>query len=133
MRSTLFILICVTVLAGAEAATIVTSITPAQAGAGQLELFFGSLWICLTGLATFAWHALKQRIVYRFRSVSIFVSLRQAALISAVLVLALFFNAFRILTLWDILPLALSVLLIEFFFQADTSVLPRNHESLRRS
>ena len=132
-RIFIFILICITVLSGAEVATIVTSVTPLQASSTHIGFFFGSLWLFLTGIATFIWHPIKQRVVYRFRSISFFVSLRQATLFSALLVLALFFNALRILTLWDILPLAFSTLLIEFFFQADTSVLPRNHEPFRRS
>ena len=133
LRITLFITICVTILAAAEVATIVTSISPLQAGPLQLEMFFTSLWVCLTGIMVFIWHAIKQRAIYRFRNVSILVSLRQAALFSGLVVLSLFFNALHILTLWDIVPLILSALLIEFFFQAETSVLPRNHEPVHRS
>jgi len=46
-------------------------------------------------------------------------SIRQAALISIVILFSLFFNTLGILHLWDMIPLILAAVLIEFFFQAE--------------
>jgi hypothetical protein len=123
-RTVLFLVICLVILALAELVTVVTSVSPAIAGRGQLWFFFGSFWIVLTAILGSIWHLFKSRLVYyRARTVPVFVSLRQAGLVALVATLALFFNSLQILSVWDILPLAISMLLVEFFFEAETGVI----------
>jgi hypothetical protein len=55
--------------------------------------------------------------------------LRQAALTSFLIVSALFLNSINVFQVWDILPLLLAGILVEFFFQAEK----KPHASLRHA
>lgn len=122
-----FLLVCVAIISLAELGVLLTSVTPAHATAGQLWAFFVSLFLAFSLLLTPLWHGFKA-FVYRGLPVSSLVSWRQASLFSFVVILSFFFNSLKILSVWDVVPLSISMVLLELFFQADktrlTSALP---------
>lgn len=120
-KTTVFITLVVGILAWAEFGGIVTTISPSQASVSVLWIFFICLFTGLSSLMSLVWHPLR-RSIHRNASLSRLASIRQAALLSLVITLCLFFKSLNILSAWDVLPLAISALLIEFFFQADKSL-----------
>ena len=118
-RYTIFAALCLAILSLAQLATILTTISPATASPSALWLFFGSGFVFLTMAGGLVWYLIKRQLIYRRTAVSLFVCLRQTALFSAVLTLTAFFSSLQILSLWDIVPLAIAVVLIELFFQAE--------------
>ncbi|MBU6389795.1 hypothetical protein KGQ71_04770 [Patescibacteria group bacterium] len=122
-RIIIFLLVACGVIATAELGVILTTVSPYTANKDVLWTFFVCLFLSLTTLLTIIWHFGKKKAQGEMERVSIFASIRQIGLLSAVVVLSLFFRSLGILTLWDIIPLAISALLIEFFFQADKSTL----------
>ncbi|MEI6477894.1 MAG: hypothetical protein WCO52_02810 [bacterium] len=126
-RRILFVLIALGILSSAELFVILTTIAPSGADKQVLWLLFVCLFTSVSIGLSLVWHPVKQTI-HRSERVSRLSSLRQTALISLVLTLVLLFRSLSIFSLWDIIPLAISAILIEFFFQADkTSLTP--HES----
>jgi hypothetical protein len=116
----LFLAIVVGTLGIAELSVLGTSVSPVTATNAELAVFFVSLFAALTGVTGLLWHAVRHALSPRpLHRHSLWTSLRQAALLSLVIVLALLFSSLGILTLWDLMPLAVSALLIEFFFQAE--------------
>ena len=120
-RTFLFILIALGLVSTAEFFVIFTTISPAEANTQVFWMFFLCLFVSLSTLMALIWHPIKSWI-HRSKHLSRIASLRQTTLISLVITLSIFFKSLHILTLWDIIPLAISALLIEFFFQADKSV-----------
>lgn len=116
---TLFVLLCVGILSVAELTVIVSSVPPSEASRQELYSFFVALAIALGSWGSLVWHGIKSRILYRFNKPSLLGSVRQALIASTVITLCLFFNSLGILSLWDIVPLVLAAVLIEFFFQAE--------------
>ena len=117
----LFGIIAVGIIAAAELAVIYTTLSPHQAGRDTLWTFFICLYLTLSSLLTLVWQGIKRYLIYRYSKPSLTASLRQAAIFSLIIVLAMFFRSLDILSLWDIVPLFISALLIEFFFQANKS------------
>ena len=128
-RYFLFVVISVFIIATAELGALATTVTPAQATPTQLWLFFTSLTITLGILLAPIWHNLKKTVISKRMRVSATASLRQTLLFSLIIVVGLFFNSLKILTLWDIIPLGISMVLIEFFFQADKTRSQPSHVS----
>jgi len=116
----LFLLFAVAILSGAELAVILTTVSPYSAGQTALWTFFVSLFLCLTTTLSLLLFAIRTQLSY-YRTPSLFVSVRQVGIGAALVVLCLFFNSLSILSLWEIIPLAISAVLIELFFQADKS------------
>lgn len=120
-RRIAFILICLAIVATAELSVLLTTVTPAQATRAQLWVFF----ICITVLASLLlapiWHSLKRLATHRRSRLSFLASLRQVTLLSSVVSLAFFLNALHVLTVWNLIPLLIAMVLVEFFFQADKS------------
>ena len=115
-----FGIIAVGTISIAELFVLITSVSPYTASSAELWVFFFSLYGSLASITTLLWHVCRRKFSPRPLHIpSLWVSLRQAALFSLIVCLALFFNSLRILTLWDLTPLVVSVVLIEFFFQAE--------------
>ena len=121
-----FCIIGIGVLSFAELISLSTTVAPHSASYSELWAFFISLLGACTFLLLAVWHTLKKSLVFRGTQPVLFVSIRQASLFSLVIVLSVFFNTLHILSVWDVLPLTVSAVLIEFFFQADKSI--ENHE-----
>lgn len=110
-----------------ELSVIVTSTSPRTASHTIILTFFISLFGFLTTSLAFLWYGLKRLVLARSKRIPLLATLRQAALFSLVITLTFFFSSLSVLTVWDIVPLFLATVLIEFFFQAD-KVAPM-HES----
>lgn len=128
-RPVLFVVISVFMVAVAELGALLTTVTPAQASQTQLWLFFCSILATVSILLTPLWYSVKKAVLSQRMTVSSLACLRQSFLFSLVVVVSLFFNSLQILTLWDIIPLCISMILIEFFFQADKSRPTSSHVS----
>lgn len=118
-RIAVFFILLLTICSISMLAVIMTSYYPANAPTAALWLFFASLFCLFTAIFTTIWHFLKKLFVSKFAPPSIWSSIRQAALFSVVLVSGLFFNSLKTLSLWDLVPLCVAAILIEFFFQSD--------------
>ena len=122
--SIIFLILVIGVLGGAELATISNSVSPYTAGKTELWAFFLSFFALLSSIFTIIWYTVKKYLFYKLTKPSLLVAWRQASLIALVIVLSLFFNSLKILSLWDIIPLVISTVLIEFFFQAEKNTHP---------
>lgn len=120
-RQFVFVILALGIVSVAELSVIVTTISPRAATEETYWVFFLSLFLALTSVGSLAWYILKRYLIYRSSSVRLWPSLRQSALFSLITVLSLFFNSLGILSFWDIIPLIIAAILIEFFFQADKS------------
>jgi hypothetical protein len=120
----LFLLFAVGTLAVAEVAAIVTTTSPYNASESVLSTFYISVFVGSTATLTLLWYWFKKYVVYHYsKTPGLAATLRQAGLFSGIVVLCLFFNSLNILSAWEIIPLLLSAILIEFFFQADKSTI----------
>lgn len=117
----LFLILAIGIVSLASLLVIGLSISPYLASREIMWAFFISLQLFITCFFGLLWHNLKKLFLHHFFTPSLWPSLRQAAIFSAIIVLALFFNSLGILALWDIIPLSISAVLFEFFFQADKS------------
>jgi hypothetical protein len=126
-RRILFFLITVGIVACAEFFVVVTTIKPIGAGKDVHWTFYVCLYLALTSLVTLVWHQVKCHI-YKHVTPPLITSVRQSALVALLVVLGIFFKSLGIVTVWDIIPLIISVILIEFFFQAEKSS-PRHEPS----
>lgn len=117
----LFLILAIGIISLASLLVIGLSISPYSASREIMWAFFISLQLFLTSFFSLLWHNLKRLFIYRFSTPSLWPSVRQAAILAAIIVLSTFFNSLGILALWDIIPLSISAVLFEFFFQADKS------------
>ena len=125
----IFLIIATGIISGAELLVILTTVPPATASQGVLWTLFITLFLASTAVFSLLWHGIKAGIIYRSFTPSLWSSLRQAGIVALLAVLTLFFNSLGVLSIWDILPLSVSAVLIEFFFQAEKSPLAaRPHE-----
>lgn len=118
-RGLVFFLICLAIIAIAELSVLLTTVTPAEATPVQLWIFFACLLVICSLALTPIWYFIKKKLMYRQSRLSYLACLRQSTLFTLALILALFFNTLHILTVWDLVPLCISMLLIEFFFEAE--------------
>lgn len=128
-RVVIFLLFALSVLATSEFVVVFTTISPLSGGEEVYIAFFASLFLMLTTISSLIWYSIKRYLIYRRITPSLFTCVRQCALICSIIVLALFFNSLSILSFWDIAPLFISAILIEFFFQAEkTPITPVSDE-----
>jgi hypothetical protein len=118
-RLTLFIIIALAIISAAQLSSVMLTVSPLEARSTQLWTFFISLFLLLSSVLGLLWHGVRQLRFRRGTKPLLSTSLRQSSLLSLITVLALFFNTLGIFQLWDIIPLALAAILIEFFFQAE--------------
>lgn len=116
-RILLFIIIALAIISTAQLSTILLSTSPYTASKATLWTFFISLYLTLTLWGSMVWFLIR-RLIHR-RAHSLFTAFRQVALVMMIIILGFFFNTLGIFTLWDIAPLILAAVLIEFFFQAE--------------
>jgi hypothetical protein len=118
-RFAVFFITVIGILSSAGLAVVVMNYLPRTAPGYVLWAFFLSVFGLGTTLGTLIWHIIKRAIFYRLYRPSVWVSFRQAALASGLAVTGFFFNSLGIFRVWDMVPLTIAALLIEFFFQAD--------------
>lgn len=116
-RVFLFIIIAIAIIGTAQLVSVLVSSSPFTAARSVLWAFFVSLYVSLTLWGGLLWYGIRR--VWRRRSAALASSMRQSALVCMIIVLGLFFNTLGILTIWDVGPLAIAAILIEFFFQAE--------------
>lgn len=121
-RTFVFFLIVATIVCSAELFVILTTISPETANPEVFWLLFLCFFISFSGILSLIWHPLKLAI-HRSTTLSRWTTLRQTSLLSLVITLLVFFKSLSILSIWDSVPLVISVILIEFFFQADKNPL----------
>ncbi len=118
-RVILFLVIAAAIISSAQLISVVLSTSPYTASQSVLWEFYVSAFIsssCILGMII---HGIRVRFNKVHLLSNLLTSLRQAALITTVILLSLFFNTLSILKLWDMIPLVLAAVLIEFFFQAE--------------
>jgi ABC-type nickel/cobalt efflux system permease component RcnA len=118
-RLTLFIIVALAILSAAQLSSVTLTVSPRSATSAELWLFFVSLFVLLSTGIGLIWHAARRLRAKRGGKPVLLTSIRQAGLLSLVVVLSLFFNTLGIFQFWDIIPLVLAAVLIEFFFQAE--------------
>lgn len=118
-RVALFFILAIGIVSGAQLSSIILTTTPREAEPNDLWLFFISLYVCLTAIVTLLWYGVRHLRRQRINKPPLFSSFRQAALLCLVFVLSLYFNTLGIFQFWDVIPLAIAAILIEFFFQAE--------------
>jgi hypothetical protein len=124
----LFAVIAVGIIAGAQLVTIVAAVSPATASETELWVFFLSLFVTLTTSCTMIWYGIQKVLAKRRVHIPRFTRcLRQATLVASLITFTLFLNSINVFQIWDIFPLIVAGVLIEFFFQAEK----RPHASLR--
>ncbi len=95
---------------------VLTYINPEIASQTGLVLFYGSVFLSLSGTITllgFLWRRLRYRDEVLFRQVS--TSFRQGILLSLVVIATLFLQANRLLSWWNLLLLVGGLSLLEYF------------------
>lgn len=119
-RIALFVLVAVGIICGAQLSSILLTVSPYGANSSELWLFFVTLYLCSTVILGLAWYGLRHIIRTRRTSKpALWPCFRQAGLLSLVASLSIFFHTLGIFQFWDIIPLIIAAILIEFFFQAD--------------
>jgi len=98
---------------------VITKLSPFASPQISLSFFYASFFVALA--ATFAlilyfWRLWKSK--GEIFSTHLNMSIRQGALISAMVSIGLAFQRFRVLTWWDALLLLAVIVLIEFYFMA---------------
>ena len=125
----IFLLIALAIIASAEFTVLVTTVSPFTADREALWAFFVSLFFASASWLSLIWYFFKKNVLFRLWKPSLWVAVRQASLLCLIIVLSFFFKSLGILSIWDIIPLSVSAVLIEFFFQADKSPIePLSHE-----
>lgn len=119
----LFLIIALGIIATAELLSIISTVNPMQTTQEVLWAFFISLFISSSSILSLLWHTVKKVFIYRNSTPWLWTSVRQASLLCLIVTLSLFFNSLGIFSFWEFIPLLISAILIEFFFQADKSPL----------
>lgn len=114
-----FIILCIFTISVAGISVIVTSYAPETAPKSALIL----LYISIAGLGSTLFgsiiHLLKVIIGSRFFVPNVWVSMRQGFFFSIILTVTILLNTLKILSVLEIVPIAIALILLEFFFQAD--------------
>ena len=118
-RLTLFAIVALAILSAAELSSVLLTVSPYSATSSELWLFFTSLFVLVSTTCGLLWYGVRHLKPRRGARPSLTASIRQAALFSLIVTLSIFFNTLGIFQLWDVIPLALAAVLIEFFFQAE--------------
>jgi hypothetical protein len=118
-RITLFIILAVGIISTAQLTSLLLTVSPYTASSQSLWAFFITLYFSFTSIFSLVWYWVKRTFGKLKHTVSFFACIRQVALVGLVLILAFFFSSLEIFQVWDIIPLVIAAVLIEFFFQAD--------------
>lgn len=114
-----FIILCIFTLSAAGFSVIVTSYSPETTSRAAFILLYVSIaGLGSTVLGTLI-HLFKKIIGSRFFIPNIWVSIRQGFFLSIIITVAILLNTLKILSVLEIVPIAIALILLEFFFQAD--------------
>jgi drug/metabolite transporter (DMT)-like permease len=126
--TSLFAVIAAGIVAGALLATTVASTSPQSAEKADFWVVFVALFVLLTSFGTLAWYFLQRILAKKLIHIpSFYRCLRQASLVAGIVTFTIFLNSINVFQIWDIFPLIVAGVLIEFFFQAEK----QPHASLR--
>ncbi len=115
-----FLLICLGIISITQLIAVVNDTSPVGASQATLWTFFISLFLSFGSLLVMVWHAIKRLfLTRRLPSASLLTSLRQSFLVSGLVTVCLFLNSLSLLHIWDVVPLAIAAVLVEFYFQAE--------------
>lgn len=122
LKNYLFAIFCITLLALGIWMLILFNYDPYHTDVLTISAFFVSLVVWLSGIFTLVIFYLRvalgnKEVIYAYFTPSV----RQAVLISIVIVGILVFQTLRVLAWWDIILLVISILLLELFFRTRTS------------
>lgn len=118
-RIALFVLLAIGIICGAQLSSMLLTVSPYTADRSELWLFFITFYISTSILLGLIWYGARHLRPRRTARPLLWPSFRQAALVSLVLCLSIFFHTLGIFQLWNVIPLIIAAVLIEFFFQAD--------------
>jgi hypothetical protein len=121
------VIVAAGIISTAQFVSIIGSVSPIGASDSLLWNVFLSAFISFSCIFGIGLYALRRKFRRMSGTVSLIRSVRQAALGSAVFLLSLFFNTLGILQTWEVIPLIIAAVLIEFFFQAEK----RPHATIR--
>jgi len=116
-KAQLFFTAAFAIFASACVVLVLFNYNPFKADISVFAIFYGTLFVALTGFLTFLILFIKSRTMSRPISAAFWPTVRQSVLISAVLIVLLFLQGLKILDLWVGIPLALAILLLELFFR----------------
>lgn len=117
-RVYLFLFFCLTLFTLGFFILILFNIDPFDSDLLSISMFFISLFVFITGILTLIGFYFRVKISNNEIFFANFKpSLRQAILVSLVIVGILVLNTLRVLTWWDALMFTLSIFLIELYFQ----------------
>jgi len=109
----------VSILGWASWIVVINNLSPFMSGHLALGLFYGSLFIALTGTFSILNYYLRislNKDKNYFKHLN--TALRQGSLLSIMVCVGLAFQRLRVLTWWDALLLLMIVLLIEYYFMS---------------
>ena len=117
LRQYLILMSLGTLVAWGAFALVLKYLNPENAGTLGFVFFYLSVFLGITGTLTllgFAWRYFRHREEVLFRHVSI--SFRQGVILAVMVVSALFLQANKLLTWWNLSLLILGLTLLEFFY-----------------
>lgn len=117
-KSYLFVLFCVTLFSLGFSVFMFLNINPYTSDALTIGMFFLSIFIFLTGIITLLGFYFRVKITNNeVFYANFFPSLRQATLLSIVIVGLLILKSLKVLAWWDGIMFALAIALLELYFQ----------------
>jgi len=118
IKNNLFILFCIILFTFGFFILLLINTNPFEADYLTITMFFLTLYIFITGLLTFIgfYYRIKKSNNEIFYA-NFYPSLRQASLISLILVGLLVLSSLKVLTWWDGIMFSLAIILLELFFQ----------------
>lgn len=123
LKRNLFLLFSITVVAIASLVLCVFNYNPYQANNNQFSFFYLSLLVALTGIIGLIIFYLKVTILKKNIIFEAFwPSIRQALFISLAISATLFLKGIGLYDLWVVVPLCITILLIEMFFRTKKRV-----------
>ena len=117
-RSYLFALFCITLFSLGFSVFMIFNTNPYGSDVLTISMFFLSLFIFLTGILTLLGFYFRVKISNNeVFYANFYPAIRQAGLLSFVIIGLLVLNSLKVLTWWDAIMFALAILLLELYFQ----------------
>jgi len=125
IRKTLFYLFSLTLLSTGMFTVILFNVNPFEADIITRGAFFASMFFIIMGIFTFIGYYVRILRANHLVTISDLISaIRQASLLSAIVVGWLLLSALKIFNWWDALLLTISIGLLELFFQTRRTDVP---------
>lgn len=125
IKKTLFYLFSLTLISTGIFTVILFNVNPLEADFLTKGAFFASIFFIIMGIVTFIGYYVRLRRANHLLAISDLISaVRQASLLSLIIVGWLLLESLRIFNWWDALLLMISIGLLELFFQTRQTDVP---------